>query len=116
MHKATLILAVSALVFSGVPVSAQQQQAPPPLQQQTPQAAAQPAPATTQGPPSDGKIRIYVSDSQSWQMTGGWGAANGAGGVPSQVLFVLASMDQLLANPIAREEMDAMRKSRSVLS
>jgi hypothetical protein len=80
MHKSTLILVGSALVFTGVSTLAQQQQAPPPVQQQAPQAASQPAPATTQGPPSDGKIRIYVSDSQSWQMSGGWGAANGAGG------------------------------------
>jgi hypothetical protein len=80
MHKPTLILAILALVLSGIPVLAQQQQAPPPIQQQTPQATPQPAPATTQGPPSDGKIRIYVSDSQSWEMTGGWGAANGSGG------------------------------------
>jgi hypothetical protein len=80
MHKRTLILAVSALVFAGVPVFAQQQQAPPPVQQQTPQTSPQPAPATTQGPASDGKIRIYVADSQSWEMSGGWGASNGSGG------------------------------------
>lgn len=80
MHKPTLILAVSALVFTGVPAFAQQQQAPPPVQQQTPQAAPQPAPATTQVPPSDGKIRIYVADSLSWEMSGGWGASNGSGG------------------------------------
>jgi len=35
---------------------------------------------TTQTEINDGKIRIYVSDSQSWEMSGGWGAANGAGG------------------------------------
>jgi hypothetical protein len=80
MHKSRLLLAVSALTFAVIPALAQQQQAPPPVQQQTPQAAAQPAPAANQGPPNDGKIRIYVSDSQSWQLTGGWGAANGAGG------------------------------------
>lgn len=27
---------------------------------------------------NDGKVRVYVSDSQSWQVSGGWGAANGA--------------------------------------
>jgi hypothetical protein len=80
MHKSIMILIGSVLAVGGVSARAQQQQAPLPVQQQTPQTAAQPAPATTQGPPSDGKIRIYVSDSQSWQMTGGWGAANGAGG------------------------------------
>jgi hypothetical protein len=80
MHKPTLILAISALVSTSVPAMAQQQQAPPPVQQPTPQAAPQPAPADTQASPSDGKIRIYVSDSQSWEMIGGWGVANGAGG------------------------------------
>jgi len=78
MHKSTLFLVGSTIVFASF--SAFAQQAPPPLQQQPTQAAPQPAPATTQGPPSDGKTRIYVSDSQSWQMTGGWGAANGSGG------------------------------------
>jgi len=80
MHKPMLILFVSVFAFPGVPTFAQQQQAPPPTQQPTPQAAPQSAPPATQAPPSDGKIRIYVSDSQSWEMSGGWGAANGAGG------------------------------------
>lgn len=80
MHKSVTILIGSMLMLCGISTQAQQQQAPLPVQQQTPQAAPQQTPATTQGPPSDGKIRIYVSDSQSWQMTGGWGAANGAGG------------------------------------
>jgi len=30
--------------------------------------------------PSDGKIRVFVTDSQSWEVRGGWGAANGSGG------------------------------------
>lgn len=30
--------------------------------------------------PSDGKIRVFVTDSESWQMSGGWGASNGSGG------------------------------------
>ncbi len=80
MAKHILILMGSALILGSASVLAQQPQAPPPLQRQTPQAAPQPAPANTQAPPSDGKIRIYVSDSQSWEMTGGWGAANGSGG------------------------------------
>jgi len=29
---------------------------------------------------SDGKIRVFVTDSQSWEVRGGWGAANGSGG------------------------------------
>jgi hypothetical protein len=62
----------SGLILAGVPASARQQQAPP--------ATTKPASATTEVPPSDGKIRVYVADSQSWQMTGGWGASNGSGG------------------------------------
>jgi hypothetical protein len=80
MRRSTIILVFSALMFTEIPADAQQQQAPPPLQQQASQTTPQPAPATPQSPPSDGKIRIYVSDSQSWEMTGGWGAANGSGG------------------------------------
>src|SRR5690349_12114480 len=30
--------------------------------------------------PSDGKIRVFVTDSQSWEVRGGWAAANGSGG------------------------------------
>ena len=30
--------------------------------------------------PSDGKIRVFVTDSQSWEVHGGWGASNGSGG------------------------------------
>jgi len=29
---------------------------------------------------SDGKVRVYIADSQSWQVTGGWGVSNGSGG------------------------------------
>jgi hypothetical protein len=80
MLKSRLILVGSVVSFAAVPAFAQQQQAPPPIQQPTKQAAPQPGPTATQGQPTDGKIRIYVSDSQSWEMTGGWGAANGSGG------------------------------------
>jgi hypothetical protein len=41
---------------------------------------AQPPPPATQTPPNDGKVRIYVTDSESWQVIGGWGTANGSGG------------------------------------
>jgi hypothetical protein len=44
---------------------------------QTPAAATAQVPST---PPSDGKIRVYVSDSQSWTASGSWGASNGSGG------------------------------------
>lgn len=48
-------------------------------------AASVPPAAAAQGPPNDGKIRIYVSDSESWEMVGGWSAAgyrnsDGSGG------------------------------------
>lgn len=79
MHKSILILIGFALILGGSAL-AQQSQAPPPIQQKAPSAATKPASATTEIPPSDGKIRIYVADSQSWQMTGGWGASNGSGG------------------------------------
>jgi hypothetical protein len=31
-------------------------------------------------PPADGKIRVFVTDSQSWEVRGAWGASNGTGG------------------------------------
>ena len=31
-------------------------------------------------PPSDGKVRVYVADSQSWETSGGWAFSNGSGG------------------------------------
>lgn len=82
MRRPRTLLIVLAMALTGIPLVAQQSQAPPPVQQPTPQAAPQSSPPTptTQGPPNDGKIRIYVADSQSWEMSGGWGAANGAGG------------------------------------
>lgn len=49
--------------------SAQQDKAPNPDQSQS-----------KSTPPSDGKVRIYVTDSQSWEVSGGWGASNGSGG------------------------------------
>src|SRR5712691_11896814 len=80
MHNSRLILVASVVAFTGATAFAQQQQAPPPIQQPTKQAAPQPSPTATQGPPTDGKLRIYVSHSQSWEMTGCWGAGNGSGG------------------------------------
>jgi hypothetical protein len=79
MLKFSLISVSSAVVFMGSTVFAQQQ-APPPIQNQTVPAAQPTASTAPVVLPSDGKIRIYVSDSQSWEMSGGWGAANGAGG------------------------------------
>ena len=73
---ASLKLLGLAITLAGTPVFAQQSQAPPPIQEQKPPAATQ---STAEAPPNDGKIRIYVTDSQSWEVTGGWGAANGSG-------------------------------------
>lgn len=42
--------------------------------------SAQASSPTTQALPNDGKVRVYVSDSESWEVAGGWGAANGTGG------------------------------------
>lgn len=72
MFKTSLFLAyaIAASAFAA------QQSAPPPIQPQQ-----QPVPAASnQSSPNDGKLRVYVSDSQSWEMTGAWGAANGSGG------------------------------------
>jgi hypothetical protein len=44
------------------------------------QQGASPTQPTPQTPPNDGKVRIYVADSTSWQVEGGWGASNGTGG------------------------------------
>jgi hypothetical protein len=54
-------MCVCAFLIASVPVMGQQQ---------PPQQPSVPAPQT---PPSDGKVRIYVTDSQSWEMVGGWG-------------------------------------------
>ena len=50
MRRPELILIVSTFVSGGVPALAQRQQAPPRVQKQPQQAAAQSAPATSQGP------------------------------------------------------------------
>jgi hypothetical protein len=55
---------------AAAPPPAPAQQLPPAVQQEPQQRPAQ----ATQAAPNDGKIRIYVSDSQSWEMVGGWGA------------------------------------------
>ncbi len=43
---------------------------------QQPSQSQQPAP---RGPSKDDKTRVYVTDSTSWQMSGGWGASGGTG-------------------------------------
>jgi hypothetical protein len=68
-----------ALLIHSSPVSAQQSQSPPLIQTSVP-AAPQPNAAPPQSSPSDGKLRIYISDSQSWEVSGGWAASNGSGG------------------------------------
>jgi len=78
MLKLTSFRVLLPFAVGTVCALAQQPQAPPPIQQSA-QPAAQPS-AAPQTPPNDGKIRIYVSDSQSWEVSGGWGASNGSGG------------------------------------
>jgi hypothetical protein len=80
MPKFVPILFGLILLSCAVSGLAQQPQAPPPVQQATSPAATQASTPAAQTPASDGKVRIYISDSQSWEMSGGWGAANGAGG------------------------------------
>lgn len=41
---------------------------------------AQQPPAESKPAPPQSKVRVYVADSQSWEMTGGWGASHGSGG------------------------------------
>jgi len=76
MKKPALLVACLA----ATPIFAQQS-APPTQQQAAPTqqipAQAQPTPAST---PSDGKVRIFVTDSQSWEMSGGFGASGGNAG------------------------------------
>ncbi len=36
--------------------------------------------AETNQPTTDAKVRVYVTDSQSWEVSGGWGVSGGAGG------------------------------------
>lgn len=82
----TLLVSVGVAV---IPANAQQSdppkqaQAPPPVQQTQP--AQQPAsqPQATQ-PLADKKTRVYITDSQSWQVSGGWGASGGTGGGTTQ--------------------------------
>jgi hypothetical protein len=62
---------------------AKQAEAPPPVQQAQPAPQPTPAAQATQ-PPGDKKTRVYVTDSQSWQVSGGWGAAGGSGGGTTQ--------------------------------
>src|SRR5260370_28489609 len=54
----------------------------------------------TQTPTNDGKVRIYVSDSQSWQITGGWvanergGFGHTAGGARPQTGRIIKNFNQ----------------------
>ena len=63
-----------ALLIVAVPVIAQQSETPPSAQNRTTprnqEPSAQPAPQTR---PNDEKVRVYISDSESWQILGGWG-------------------------------------------
>jgi hypothetical protein len=64
MSKAAFFFLGLGCVAVVLPIVAQQEKSAAP----TPQVAS-----------SDGKIRVYVTDSQSWQVTGAWGASGGTG-------------------------------------
>lgn len=51
-----------------------------PAQQPSPPQNQQPNQPPPQAQTNDGKTRVYVSDSSSWEMSGGWGASGGSGG------------------------------------
>ena len=89
MRNSSLFV-ITLLIFSpGVAIAvnaqqsdpAKQAQAPPPVEQAQP--VQQPASQATQAP-GDKKTRVYITDSQSWEVGGGWGAAGGTGGGTTQ--------------------------------
>lgn len=69
MRKVTPICLV--LLASTVPAVGHQQAATPPV-----------APASSPGAMAspDEKTRVFITDSQSWEVSGGWAASNGSGG------------------------------------
>jgi|SRR5438132_4400492 len=75
MHRTAFLLALAC----AVPARALQTQAPA-VRQPAPRVEPQGAESGTQTPASDGKTRIYVSDSQSWEVNGGWGVSHGSAG------------------------------------
>jgi hypothetical protein len=67
MKRNTLALAILSCASTIVAAQAQQQ-----------------VPPTQSVPANDSKVRIYVSDSTSWEASGSWGTSNGSGGGSSK--------------------------------
>jgi hypothetical protein len=89
MSKLVSTLCGFALAIVPIPVTTQQPQTPPSVQQATPEKQAPSAQSTPQMPPSDEKVKIYISDRESWEMSGGWGETghqneNGSGDIASR--------------------------------
>ena len=66
----------SVIMLGGIPVLSHTP--PSPVQQQTSSAATVATSAPQQQ--QDGRIRIYIADSESWEISGGWGVSKGSGG------------------------------------
>jgi hypothetical protein len=88
-HKIYLLTALVLAGVAAMPIRAQQSdppkqaQAPPPVQQTQPEQQSAQSSQSPQ-PASDKKTRVYITDSQSWQVSGGWGAAGDTGGGTTQ--------------------------------
>ena len=81
MQESVLKFLFLGTLLTPLAILAQQQSSPPTQQNAPTQPATQSqAPIVPVAPVSDGKTRVYVADSQSWQTSGGWGASGGNGG------------------------------------
>jgi hypothetical protein len=89
---------------TGIPLSAATPVATTPAPTPTPTATATPTRAVPATAPSDGKTRVFVTDSQSWETRGGssaggnkngWGASSWiAGGARPQTVEVIKTLNQ----------------------
>jgi hypothetical protein len=71
-RRIPLMLFAYTLLLAGLLLGQQKLRQGPPAGQKEPQ---QPTASSPQSLQSDGKVRVYISDSESWQMVGGWGLA-----------------------------------------
>lgn len=85
MRKATILLSCVGFLGLALTIHAQQGKS---------------GASTPNKPPSDGKIRVYVADSQSWQVSGGFGASNGtaagseSGGARPQTAEIIKTFNE----------------------
>ena len=70
------IVIIGACLITPNAQSQQQPPTPPPQESQPPAQPQGQAPTS----PADKKTRIYITDSESWEVRGGWGGSNGYGG------------------------------------